>query len=156
MTSAGLLFPGQPETAYRQAFRTAFYDIGYAREAVSLLAAALSIAIAEDVTAAELFDRSVAMDPLHLGGEFSQPFVQAHLRQARSLLNTEPDNSLEADVALADRLAVAFGNYNTFDPFRTLAIAWLSVLSADGDPNAGHAHGRQPRQLRRSGKRCAL
>ena len=134
VTSAGLLFPGQPESAYRQAFRTVFYDIGYAREAVGLLAAALSIAIAEDVTAAELFNRSVAMDPLQLGGEFSEPFVQAHLRQARSLLDTDPDNSLEADVALADRLSVAFGNYNTFDPFRTLGVAWLSVLAADGDP----------------------
>ena len=55
VTSAGLLFPGQPESAYRQAFRTAFYDIGYAREAVGLLAAALSIAVAEDITAAERF-----------------------------------------------------------------------------------------------------
>jgi ADP-ribosylglycohydrolase len=134
VTSAGLLFPGQPESAYRQAFRTAFYDIGYAREAVGLLAAALSIAIAEDVTAQELFDRSVAMDPLQLGSEWSTPFVQEHLTQALSLLEASTDSGVEGDAALADRMSFAFAQYNTFDPFRTLGIAWLSVLASDGEP----------------------
>ena len=44
LTSAGLLFPGRPEDAYQAAFRAAFYDIGYAREAVALLSAAISMA----------------------------------------------------------------------------------------------------------------
>ncbi len=133
LTSAGLLFPGHPEQAYREAFRTAFFDIGYALESVALLAAALSIAIAEDVTAREAFDRSIVLDPLRLGSEWSTPFVQEHLAQALMLLDANVDVNLEADTALADRMSVAFGRYNTFDPFRTLAVAWLSVLASDGD-----------------------
>jgi len=31
-------------------------------------------------------------------------------------------------------MSAAFCHYNTFDPFRTLAVAWLSVLASDGVP----------------------
>jgi hypothetical protein len=44
-TWAWLLFSGRPEAAYEVAFRADFYDIGYAREAVALLAAVVSVGV---------------------------------------------------------------------------------------------------------------
>lgn len=128
-TWAGLLFPGQPEEAYEASFRADFYDIGYAREAVALLAAAISIAIAEEITPQALYERIVTCDPLHLGGEFSEPFVVGHLPQYYPLV-ADP----QPDQATAWALSVAFRNYPAFDPFRTFAVALLAVLAAEGNP----------------------
>ncbi|MBN1581075.1 MAG: ADP-ribosylglycohydrolase family protein [Anaerolineae bacterium] len=129
LTSVGLLFPGQPEVAYRAAFRTDFFDIGYAREAVALLAAILSLAVADDLTPKVLFDRVVQLDPLHLGSEWSQPFVKQRLTEFYPLIAGS-----KTDQGVAHALSVAFQHFNTFDAFRTLGVAFLSVLAANGDP----------------------
>ena len=47
LPSAGLLFPGDPEGAYRAAYEADFFAVGYAREATALLAAAQGAALAE-------------------------------------------------------------------------------------------------------------
>ena len=47
------------------AFRAGSFDIGYAREAVALLAAALSLAVASKVTPRSLLERVIMLDPLH-------------------------------------------------------------------------------------------
>jgi ADP-ribosylglycohydrolase len=142
LTSAGLLFPGRPEDAYQAAFRAAFYDIGYAREAVALLAAAISMALAGDGDPQVLFDRVVALDPLHLGGEFSAPFVKEHLASFSSVVGDSrvADNGVaangagsKADQEVARALSAAFRSFHPFDPFRTLGVAFLSVLAAGGD-----------------------
>lgn len=129
LTFAGLLFPGDPETAYREAFRTDFYDIGYAREAVALLAASTSIALAQEIAPRALLDRVVALDPLHLGGEFSAPFVREHLPQLCPLLDAS-----QTDQALAQALSAALRHFHPFDPFRALAVAFLAVMATPGDP----------------------
>ena len=125
---AGLHHPGRPVEAYKAAFLTAFYDIGYAREATALLAASIAIAIADEITPTALYERIVTLDPLHLGGEFSEPFVIGHLPQVYPLAFGRSDR----ETALA--LSAAFGPYHPMDPFRTLGIAVLAVLAADGDP----------------------
>jgi ADP-ribosylglycohydrolase len=129
LTSAGLLYPGEPVAAYRDAFRADFYDIGYAREAVALLAASLSIALAEDIEPDALFDRVVGLDPLGLGGPFSPPFVIAHLPELRPIV-ADPASDREA----AQVLSRAFRTYHAFDPLRTFGVALLAVLAAKGDP----------------------
>ena len=129
LTSAGLLFPGDPKSAYREAFRAAFFDIGYAREAVALLAAGISMAIAADLTPQAIYERLIDLDPLHLGGPFSAPFVKEHLPHVYPLLT---DRGTDREFAYA--LSVAFRAFHTFDPFRTLAIALLAVLAAGSDP----------------------
>jgi ADP-ribosylglycohydrolase len=136
LTSAGLLYPGRPEEAYTAAFLTAFYDIGYAREAVALLAAAISLAVAaNDLSPQALFERAIALDPLHLGGEFSAPFCQSHLASyARRLGGPSGMASSGSDREVAYALSVAFRHLHTFDPFRTLGIAFLAFLAAGGDP----------------------
>jgi ADP-ribosylglycohydrolase len=131
LTWVGLLYPGRPEAAYTTAFRTAFYDIGYAREAVGLLAAAISIGAAsgDAISAQALYDRLLTMDPLHLGSEWSAPYVIEHLARCREWV--VPDRS---DQEIAHDLSVAFRRHHAFGAFRTLAVALLAVLAADGDP----------------------
>jgi ADP-ribosylglycohydrolase len=131
LTWVGLLFPGQPKRAYSSAFRAAFYDIGYAREAVGLLAAAISAAAGDLVSgsAQELYGQMLTMDPLHLGSEWSAPYVIEHLA-TYSDLSTQGDSDQE----IARNLSLAFRHHHAFDAFRTLAVALLSVLAASGDP----------------------
>jgi hypothetical protein len=129
LTPTGLLYPGQPVNAYKAAFRLAFFDIGYAREATGLLAAALAIAVAEPVPPRELFDLLCTLDPLHLGGPFSPPFVQGHLQEYAQLIDAPVSDQ---DIALA--LSAAFADFHPMDPFRTLAIALLAVCASEGDP----------------------
>jgi hypothetical protein len=129
LTMAGLLYPGRPVEAYKAAFTLAFYDIGYAREATALLAASIAAALAQEVTPAALFEQIVDLDPLGLGGEFSRPYVIDHLPQVYPLVaEPKPDREMACD------LSVAFRHDHPFDPFRTLGVAWLAVLAAEGDP----------------------
>lgn len=128
LTMAGLHYPGRPVDAYKAAFLAAFYDIGYAREATALLAASVAIAIAKEITPKALYEQIVTLDPLHLGGEFSEPFVIGHLPHVYPLAFGGSDRET------AEALSLAFGPTHPMDPFRTLGIAILAVLAADGDP----------------------
>jgi hypothetical protein len=127
-TWAGLLFPGRPEVAYEAAFRADFYDIGYAREAVALLAAVVGGVLGGSVLVNSLYEVAISTDPLRLGSKWSAPYVIGHLPHFESLLD-EPRTERE----LAYALSVAFGQYHPFDAFRTFALALLAVLAAEGD-----------------------
>jgi ADP-ribosylglycohydrolase len=128
-TWAGLLYPGRPEAAYEAAFRADFYDIGYAREAVGLLAAAVGGALVSQGSAFSLYEALIAMDPLHLGSEWSAPYVVDHLPRFLPLLDER-----RPDRETAHALSAAFRRYHPFDAFRTLAVALLAVLAAGGEP----------------------
>jgi ADP-ribosylglycohydrolase len=129
LTLAGLLFPGQPEQAYRAAFQADFYDIGYAREAAGLLAASISLAIAQEMEPKELLDRVIELDPLHLGGEFGEPFVIGHLPALYPIVA-----DARSDREAARALSAALRYYHPFDAFKALAIALLATVVAAGDP----------------------
>jgi ADP-ribosylglycohydrolase len=158
-TWAGLLYPGQPEAAYEAVFRADFYDIGYAREAVGLLAAAIGVGVVGEGVQISLYEALVEMDPLHLGSEWSAPYVAGHLPQYVSLVRPPAPScaptgapALErSDPEIAHTLSVAFRRYHPFGAFRTFAVALLSVLAVGthGDDVGAHghtvgAHGRAP------------
>ncbi len=124
---AGLLFVGQPERAYCAAYEAAFFDVGYAREATALLAAAQSLAAAgaaPDV----LVERVLALDPLQLGGYFGPPFVVEHLP---TLLRRACG---KRGVALAEFLSFELRHVGVFDPYRALAIAFCALLAHADEP----------------------
>ena len=127
LPSVGLLFPGDPETAYRAAYSAAFFDVGYAREATALLAAAQSAALAGTAPAA-LVDEVLALDPLCLGGYFGGPFVAERL----PLLLREAEGKRGAE--LAQFLSSALRHFSVFDPYRALAIAIAALLAHADDP----------------------
>ncbi len=123
----GFFYPGNPEEAYVRAYETAFFDIGYAREATALLSAAQSLAMIgcePDFVIEEILN----LDPLSLGGSFGKPYVIASL----------PDFLLEAKsltgVDLAKYLSKRLSHYNVFDPFRAIVIALLVSRVHSDDP----------------------
>ncbi len=124
---AGLLFVGQPERAYSAAYEAAFFDLAYAREATALLAAAQSLA-ADGVAPSDIVERTLALDPLQLGGYFGEPFVVANLplllQKARGKQGPQ----------LAQWLAFELRHFHVFDPYRTLAIAFSALLAHCDDP----------------------
>ncbi len=127
MPFAGLLSIGQPERAYCAAYEAAFFDVGYAREATALLAAAQSLAAA-GVAPGALVERVLALDPLQLGGYFGPPFVVEHLppllERARG----------KRGAALADYLSFELRHMGVFDPYRALAVAFCALLAHADEP----------------------
>jgi ADP-ribosylglycohydrolase len=127
LPSVGLLFPGDPEAAYRAAYEAAFFDIGYAREATALLAAAQSAALAGKAPDVVVYE-TLAMDPLHLRGYFGGPFIGEKLplllKQAAGKKGEE----------LANFLSSALRHFSVFDPYRALAIACAALLAHADDP----------------------
>jgi len=129
LTPAGLLFPGDPRQAYAAAYQTDFFDIGYAREGVAVLAAGTSAALSPDGDLEDLFRDVLSLDPFDLGGVFGGPFVKEKLPAFMS--------SLPGDCTarqLAEHLSRELSRYHPFDPFKTLAIAFSAVRYAPERP----------------------
>ncbi|MEE3233320.1 MAG: ADP-ribosylglycohydrolase family protein [Candidatus Latescibacterota bacterium] len=121
----GCFYPGNPEEAYVMAYETAFFDVGYAREATALLSAAQSLAVVgcePDLAIEEILN----LDPLSLGGSFGKPYVVASLPEL--LLEAKPLSG----VGLAKYLSTKMSHYSVYDPFRAIVIA-LAVSRAHSD-----------------------
>ena len=124
---AGLLFPGDPEGAYRAAYEAAYFDMAYAREATSLLAAAQSLALV-GVGPVVLVEQGLDLDPLQLGGYFGHPFVVGNMPHILK------KSMGKRGRYLADFLSFELRNFSVFDPFRALAITFAVLLSHADDP----------------------
>jgi len=127
-TSAGLLFPGRPEEAYKAAFMTDFIDTGYARECVAILASAISMAVVGRTEVDDILHAALNLDPFALGGPFGGPFARDTLRV---FMQAERDSSTPEN--LAESLSRELAGFHPFDPVRTLAIAFAAVTSAPSD-----------------------
>ncbi len=127
LPSVGLLFPGDWEGAYRAAYEAAFFDVGYAREATAMLAAAQSAALA-GVMPPALVDEVLALDPFGLGGYFGGPFVRERLPPFLARAAGKQGR------ALAEFLSLELRYFSVFDPFRVLAIVFAVLLAHPDDP----------------------
>ncbi len=127
LPSVGLLFPGDPEGAYRAAYAAAFFDVAYAREATALLAAAQGLALGGMAPNA-LVEEVLQLDPLSLGGYFGRPYIVENLplllEKARGRQGRE----------LADFLSRELRHFSVFDPYRALAIVFAALLAHVDEP----------------------
>jgi len=152
LTSAGLLFPGEPEEAYKAAFRADFIDIGYARECVALLAATISTAVCSSGgDAATILARAGELDPYDLGGCFGGPFAVENLR---ALLHRSGNDSTSQ--AIAERLSRELAHLHPFDPYKTLAIAFAATAWGVQDPLAAILVAVNHRDVSDSGNLCGF
>ena len=130
LTCAGLLFPGQPDEAYLAAYRADFFDIGYAREAVAVLAGAISLALTEDLSPVELMYKAAALDPLGIGHSYGgRPYVRTTLPLTVAKFADSRD-----DYQAARDISHTLVGYYPYDAFKTLAVAVSAVLATDADP----------------------
>ena len=127
MPAMGLLYPGDPESAYKAAYEAAFFDVAYAREATALMASAQALALG-GVGPAELVERVLALDPLQLGGYFGRPYVVDNLPAL--LQKTQGKKGPE----LAEDLSYALREFSVFDPYRALAIVFAVLLAHVDEP----------------------
>jgi hypothetical protein len=129
-TCLGSLRPGDAEGAYRAAYVADFFDIGYAKEAVGLLAAAVSQAVVAGARPAEVIPAVCGLDPFALGGCFGGPYIKQHIGKVLQ------DAAGKAGPQLAEHLSRCFRNIHPFDPFLALSVAFASVLAHPQDPQA--------------------
>ncbi|GAB4349205.1 MAG: hypothetical protein Kow0099_32150 [Candidatus Abyssubacteria bacterium] len=127
LASAGLLHIGDAEEAYRHAYLLDFMDIGYAREAVGIFAAIVSLLVAGEELKSAL-RRGIEMNPFNLGGPFGGPTMLENLPRALSLSRTSTD-----DRELVRNLASAFAGRHVFDPVELLSVAVAALHFTKGD-----------------------
>lgn len=131
LTWAGLLCPGEPEAAYVSAYRADLPDQLYAKEAVAMLAACVSIAVCDDVEPLELLRRVTDLDPFRGIG---QSGINAGWYIKRNLLPLcERFVNVESDRAAAQELVRFLIGYGPMDAFKTFGIAWAAMVAAKGD-----------------------
>jgi hypothetical protein len=129
-TCLGALLPGEPEAAYCAAYHADFCDIGYAKEAVGLLAAATSAAVIPGARPRDVIAHACTLDPFGLGGCFGGPYIRQRIGQVLQ------DAAGKAGPQLAEHLSRRFRNIHPFDPFLTLSVAFASVLAHPEGPLA--------------------
>jgi hypothetical protein len=128
LTSVGLFFPGRPEDAYAAAYDLAYYDTGYAREAVGMFAALVSLGVA-GASPLDVLLPVLEMNPLELGNCFEGPFVREKMKR---LLDRVPPGM--SDPQTAAWLSHELKHYHPFDPFKTLTIAVVSMRTQSENP----------------------
>lgn len=136
LPSVGLLHPGDPEAAYRHAYELDFIDIGYARDAVALLAAMVAAGLDGDLTPREAIMVGLETDPFRLehagfvAGELLWPrIVPLEIRRF-----VEMAEGASSDRAFVDDMSRAARARGVFDPIDQLGMAVASAYRADGDP----------------------
>ena len=128
---AGLLCPGNPEGAYVAAYNADYVDQLYAKEAVAMLAACVSIAVVEDVEPLDLFRRVTDLDPFAGVG---QSGINVGWFIRRNLLPLcEHFVDAESDRAAAKELVQLLIGYGPFDAFKTFGLPCAAMVATRGD-----------------------
>ncbi|MBI5116329.1 ADP-ribosylglycohydrolase family protein [Candidatus Poribacteria bacterium] len=127
LASAGLLHVGEPERAYRHAYVLDFMDIGYAREAVAIFAALVSM-LAAGAELGPAVEQAVQMNPFGLGGLFGGPTMVENLPRAAMLARNS-----SGDRELVMNLSHAFASSHPFDPVEMMTVAIASLCFTEGD-----------------------
>ncbi|THH39994.1 ADP-ribosylglycohydrolase family protein [Neolewinella litorea] len=128
----GAVYPGRPEAAYRAAYETSLFDLGYARDISGLTAALTAIAFQPDVTPDDFLKVVREVDPENffrsrLIGRVAYRLFQ----QARSIVRVAerltPEEARAMDFRLPDRYP-----YDSLTYARTLkAYALLDEAKQD-------------------------
>ena len=131
LTWAGLFCPGNPEGAYVAAYNADIRDQLYAKEAVAMLAACVSIAVVEDVEPLNLFRRVAELDPFAGVG---QSGINAGWFIKRNLLPLcDRFVDVESDRAAAKELVRLLIGYGPMDAFKTFGVPCAALVAAQGD-----------------------
>jgi ADP-ribosylglycohydrolase len=123
---AGLLHRDDPEAAYVSAFELDFTDVGYAKDATAMMAAMVSTALGGEVTAREIIDTGLHVDPFGYGEE---RIMARRLRQLIEVADQATD-----DRGLVTALAREVATLHPYDPIDVLGVPVAAAWFADGDP----------------------
>lgn len=124
--SAGLLHPGDPEAAYRQAFELAYADIGYAKDATALLAALVAAGFDESLSPRDAIRRGLGVDPFGFGAH------RTMVDRIHQFLDFADET--ESDRELVMEVSKAVQHLHPFDPIDVLGMPVAACYRANGDP----------------------
>lgn len=122
----GLLYPGEPEKAYRKAFELSFLDTGYARDATAMLAAMVSAGIGGNLDVQDMIQAGLDTDPFDYG---DGRIMARKIRQFIQLADTA-----RSERELVDALAREVTPLHPFDAIDILGVPVAALHYADGDP----------------------
>ena len=130
LACAGGLFAGRPVEAYKKAFELSYFDVGYAKEACGLHAAAVSMALGGVQDMASILRELSTLDPFQFSvSSFDYPITRTALT-AQELAGRARD-ARELSVLLARQLMPL----HVFDPFDTLTVCFAAnAFAQGGDP----------------------
>jgi len=129
LACAGTLYENKPVEAYKKAFELSYFDVGYAKEACGLQAAAVSMAIGgvDDVDA--IFRRLSRLDPFMLDDLKFGSSLNWVVASAAKLVKQAKD-SRHLTLLLSRELM----SRHKFDPIDTLTVCFAANKFAQGDP----------------------
>jgi ADP-ribosylglycohydrolase len=129
LACAGCLFAGRSIEAYKKAFELSYFDVGYAKEACGLHAAAVSMALGGVQDMAVILRELSTLDPFQFSASpFNEPLNRA-AATAQELAEQAGD-ARELSVLLSRKLMPL----HVFDPIDTLTVCFAANAFAKGDP----------------------
>jgi|GEM_PF-611712 len=133
LACSGCLYKNQPSQAYEKAYELAYFDVGYAKEACGMQAAAVSMAIGGITDMATILRRLRRLDPLKLkGSTLGQYFDDLATEVTSSVLKLTKKAKDSRDLSLL--LSRELANKHVFDPLDTLTVCFAANMFAQGDP----------------------
>lgn len=128
LACAGGLFDNDALAAYRKAYELAYFDVGYAKEACALHAAAVSMAVGGIGNVGAIIRRVSRLDPFGFAdSRFGRSLCEA-VRQAGRLARKARDGR-----HLVELLSRELASVHIFDPVDTLTVSFAANRFADGD-----------------------
>lgn len=152
LQSAGLLSPGEPEEAYKEAYElSSLIDVGFAHDATAILAAAVSIAVSGEKDVEEILGAALETNPYGFKNRrmvLEYPYfndealtlpgpcaMAQYLSEQISLPRFfEIADNARNEEEMMLRLARECQNLNPLDPLDVLGAALASVRYHRGDP----------------------
>ncbi len=130
LAPAGMLWPADPDRAYRETFHLAFWDLGYARDATALMAAIISACFDDSQTPREILDSVSAINPYaSIMNGFTGRQMTARLPGLMEIARTST-----SDREILIRLAKACEHLHVFDPVDVLNVPLALLRYAKADP----------------------
>jgi len=129
LACAGTLYANRPVEAYKKAFELSYFDVGYAKEACGLQAAAVSMAVGGLNDMGAICRRLSRMDPFKLNELKFGSSLSWVVRSATSLARRAKD-SRHLTLLLSRELM----KRHKFDPVDTLTVSLAANKFAEGDP----------------------
>lgn len=141
LQSAGLLYPNDPEKAYKKAYELSLImDIGFAHDATALLAATVSAAMGEIKDVDKLIETAIKTNPFGfknrriIGSLPEYDFIGACHRIPTLLKFFEIADNSRNERELMLRLARECECLHPFDPLDCVGIALTVIRYHKGDP----------------------
>ena len=131
MPAAGLLHPGDGEATYKHAFELDFLDIGFARDALAILATMIGLAFDESLSPREVIRKALEIDPYDLRGVFLPRAMGTWVNRCLDIADEAKDER-----ELVMRLSREVASDPGFTAKDLLGFAVAAAYYTEGDPRS--------------------